>query len=170
MIVSDFMNISRPVNMNVEDLYSNNPTVTPDGTVSEPYRYMTYADLQQADPETVRGYVSYVRRTYGVSNSVLAATLGTHRCNVIRILQRAGVPALSQIEGCAIRSHYNRTAWAEFVSGKRRNNSEKIFPENGTNTVIISGLTDGQLLGLLVLLEPHENIKVNYAKGGRRHE
>ena len=129
-------------------------------------RYMTYSDLQSADPETVRGYVSYVRRVYGVSNSVLAATLGTHRCNVIRILQRAGVPALTQTEGCEIRSRYNRTAWAEFVSGKHK----KFSPENGMNTVTISGLTDGQLMGLLVLLEPHKNVKVDYTKGGRRHE
>lgn len=160
----DFMNLSRPEA--VDDLYRDTPTVESSGEIAEPYRYMTYSDLQSADPETVCGYVSYVRRVYGVSNSILAATCGTHRCNVIRILQRAGVPPLSQAAGCEIRSRFDRDRWAEFVSGKRRNNSEKIFPEN--NSITISGLTDGQLLGLLVLLEPHENVKVSYTKGGDR--
>lgn len=158
MMASDFMNLSRMEA--VDDLYSDTPTVTPSGEMVEPYRYMTYADLQSADSETVRGYVSYIRRVYGVSNSVLAATCGTHRCNIIRILQRAGVPALTQTEGCEIRSRYDRDGWAEFVSGKHK----KFSPES--NTVVISGLTDGQLLGLLVLLEPHTNIKVDYNKKG----
>lgn len=169
MIASDFMNLSRPVDVDIDDIYRDTPTVTPDGGMTEPYRYMTYSDLQQADPETVRGYIDYIRRVYGVSNSVLAATCGTHRCNVIRILQRAGVPALTQVEGCEIRSRFDRDRWAEFVSGKRRNNSENKTTES--NTILISGLTDGQLLGLLVLLEPHPGITVtHYTTGGVRHE
>lgn len=164
----DFMNLSRPVDVDIDDLYSDTPTVTPSGEMVEPYRYMTYSDLQQADPATVRGYVDYIRRVYGVSNSILAATLGTHRCNVIRILQRAGVPALTQTAGCEIRSRYDRDAWAEFVSGKRRNNSGKELSES--NTILISGLTDGQLLGLLVLLEPHKNVKVDYKRGAGSYE
>ena len=162
MMAADFMNLSRPV------YDTDTLTVAPDGSVSEPYRYMTYSDLQSADPETVRGYVDYIRRVYGVSNSILAATCGTHRCNVIRILQRAGVPALSQVEGCEIRSRYNRDAWSEFVSGKRRPVSKEISPEN--NSITISGLTDGQLMGLLVLLEPHTNIKVDYKRGAGSYE
>lgn len=139
MLACDYANFNRIDNQTIADVYRDTPTRQMDGAIAEPYRYMGYYELWEADRETVTGYIAYIRRVYGVTNTMLAATLGRSRKRIIDLMHANGIPDLSQAEGRALQKRFDRDRWAKFVTGKNRDygNESGDLRKKAENTITI---------------------------------
>jgi len=120
MLACDYANFNRIDNQAIADVYRDTPTREKNGMIAEPYRYMGYRELWEADHDTVVGYIAYIRRVYGVTNTMLAATLGKSRARIIDLMHIHGILNLTQAEGRALQKRFDRDRWAEFITGKNR--------------------------------------------------